>query len=237
MRKVISFFIALTLLLSCSTNISASEVLQNHQKDDIQTVVDKLAQNIPDAKIRVENDIIYVVVSTPNVIPGYSANSRSTGETSSIGGSYRNFRTTAFATFYPSSQVYMPKTVVDSLKLFMTSPDVFSFIVDKIGEELTHAAIVALVYAQFGISITTGIVAVIADWGSSYLYWAFSNAEYWALVNAQAQYPSGGVSVVRGITYDGYSQYFYYGWGDTYCPTYNGYNTTWYEGVYDVPQG
>lgn len=238
MKKTLSFLLSILFILSSSVNAHAVKTINNPQTQDIHTAAIQIQQSIPSAQVRVENNVMYIVVSDPSQIPGFNSVLRTTGEESDIGGSYRNFRTSAFATFYPSSQVYMPKNVVDALDLYLTSPSIYTFIVNKLGEGLLHAAIVSLVYQQYGIAITTGVVAVIADWGSSFLYWAISNAEHWAINAAQEQEGNteGKVSVVRGITSDGYQQYYYYPWIGNDCPTYNGYNATWYEGIYDVPQ-
>lgn len=55
-------------------------------------------------------------------------------------------------------------------------------------------------------------------------------------VAAQNGSPYGKVSVVRGISAEGYEQYYYYAWNDNVCASFNGYEASWFPGIYDIPQ-
>lgn len=236
MKKTVSSLLSLLLCFSLvsSSLIRASAAESN--SDNIQIIVDRIKEEIPDAQVLIENDTIYIAVNDPEKIPGYNPKARTTSATSSVGGSYRSFKTTAFATFYPTSQVYMPKGVVDALKLSMAEPSVFEFIVDYVVEGYAVATIVAAVKAEFAYTVAASIVSAIAGFGTAALYWAITNAEYYTLKTVQNQSTTGKVSVVRGYTPEGYQLYYYYPWNDNLCPSFNGYDATWFRGVYDVPQ-
>ena len=131
------------------------------------------------------------------------------------------------------SQVYMNKDVVDSLKLFKSEPNIVRMILDYAAADYLAHQIVAAVYAAFGVTLNIAVVNLVCAIG----VWAASNAEYWAFDAAQSQSAQGKVSVVRGLTSDGYEQYYYSPWNGNNCPTFSGYEATWFEGVYDVAQG
>lgn len=202
----------------------------------MQAAVSKIQEEIPDAEVRVKDNVLHIVVSDATKIPGFVSGEKALGETTNVtsvnGGSYRTFHVTAFATFAPYSQVYMNKAVVDSLRLFMTEPSVCQYIIDSVASGLEVHLIVELVKKDFKKAITIDMIKIIAEFG----YWFQSNLEYWSLTSAQSQSSEGKASVVRGRNIDGYEQVFYYPWNGNQCPTYSAYKATWYEGVYDVGQ-
>lgn len=228
-----SIAILLVFFLCVSTFVPG--IAYAEEPSDILSVVDRIQSEIPDAEIIVENDTIYVVVDDPSKIPGAVSMSRTTSVTSSIGGSYRNFKTTAFATFYPTSQVYMPKSVVDALIFSYENPSKLEIVVEKALEGMSNAAIRAYLITNYGVVLSVDAIEFISECGSQALTWLITKSECTALKAAQNSSSTGKASVVRGYTTDGYTQFYYYPWTDSQCVSFNGYDATWFGGVYDVP--
>lgn len=235
MKKTISFLMCIVMILTVSLPVLAADDEYVYQ-NNIESNVEKIREEIPDAEIRVVDNVIHIVVDDLSDVPWLNTNTtnaaRLTSVYSSTGGSFREFDLPwyAYMSFAPFSQVYMSKDVVGALMVQMNEPELFDWIVEQIGAGLTTAAISALAAELFGVTVPAGVIGVIG----SFLYWVVSNLEYWSLKSAQDKSTTGKVSVVRGTTQDGMYQYIYSPWNDNICETYLGYDANWYGGEYDV---
>lgn len=236
-RKLLSIILVVALTGTFAMPALAAEisngVADKKKALTVEEAADRVRSEIPNAQVMTENGKIYVVVEKLSDIPLFNTDSgltRTTNEVSVNGGSYRNFQPPLFASFYPYSQVYMKEEVVDGLMMYMTQPDIIRLILEYSAAGYLTSQIIAAVKAAYGVTLSSFLVGLVCSIG----VWTISNAEYWALNAAQST--NGRASVVRGRTVDGYEQYFYSPWTDYNCPTYSGYEATWFEGVYDVAQ-
>ena len=234
-KKIISIFLALMMVFTVNANVLAAGRSQDKiEAQSLQAEVEQLKATIPEAEIRVENNIIHVVIDDVSKIPGFESSSVNSSKTTSInasnGGSYRYFTVPSWDTFGPYSQVYIPAEKVDSLIVYLTKPTIVKFIMNQIAVGIPTAAIPAMVLAAYGVSIPAGVVTFI----SGFLYWTGTNLEYWSLENARKMSTTGKISVVRGLSRDGHRLFIYSPWNNNTCNTYNGYNATWFGGTLDL---
>ncbi len=234
MKKIISVFLCVAIIFTFGSTAFASNSISDNEANIMREAAE-IQEEIPNAEVRVVDGVLHIVVDDYSDVPWFNAavqSSRTTSVVSSSGGSFREFDIPWYAPdgARPYSQVYMNKDVVDALKLQMTEPTICKWIVDQIGQGLTAAAVAALAYSVWGISITSGVVSVIA----SFLYWVVSNLEYWSLKSAQDSSTTGKVSVVRCLSPQGNYSYIYSAWNNNICTTYCNYDAVWYAGEYDV---
>ena len=232
---IITIFMCISMILVISLPVLAVNDEYAYQSN-IERNVSKIRDEIPDAEIRVVDNAIHVVVDDINDVPWFNTNTTNVAKVTSVysnkGGTFREFDVPwyEFPIFTPFSQVYMNKDVVDALKLQMTEPEVFDWIVEQIGLGLTTASISRLAAEMFGVTVPSRVITAIAE----FLYMVVSSLEYWSLKSAQDNSSTGKVSVVRGIAQGGVYQYIYSPWNSNICDTYLGYEANWYEGEYAV---
>lgn len=235
MRKFFAVVLAICFVFSMTTPAFAAEIEANKKEVQLQREVNRIVKEIPGAIVRVQNDIIHIAVSSPDQIPNYESNTRTTSVISSTGGSYRSFIVAPLADFSPYSQVYMSQSVTMGLEYRFDNPDKATEIIQMIADGMATAAITIYVQglaAQYNME-EEDVEPIIE--GLRYLvYVGFIDLEHTVFDIALRNSSTGKVSLVRGINYNGYTQYFYYPWNDNICSTYNGYDATWFAGVYDV---
>lgn len=235
MRKFFAVALAICYIFSMSLPTFAAETDSGKREAQLQLEVNRIAKEIPGAVVRVQNDIIHIAVSSPDDIPNFASKARTTSVISSTGGSYRSFIVAPLADFSPYSQVYMSQTVTKGLEYRFDNPDKATEIIQMIADGMATAAITIYVKslaAQYNME-EEDVEPIIE--GLRYLVFVgFIDLEHTVFDIALRSSTTGKVSLVRGINYNGYTQYFYYPWNDNICSTYNGYNATWFPGVYDV---
>ncbi len=234
MKKIISLLLTLALFATVCVNnslvVQAEDMAVDAEKMALQRALEQFEKDFPEADIRVVNNGIHIVVNDITDIPGMSVQPFTTSVTNSNGGSYRNFQVPWYETYFPYSQVYMNREVVDATLIKMSRPDIYNWVKSQIGEGITSAAISAAAVYVWGISIPAAVVSILG----SFAYNAAANLDYWSLTNAKAQSSQGKAYVVRGNTNEGVYYVFYAAWTGSSCPTYLGYEATWYAGVYDI---
>lgn len=235
MRKFFAIALALCLSFSITIPAFAAEIGSNKREVQLRREVNRIVEEIPGAVVRVQDDVIHIAVSSPEQIPNFASNTRTTSVISSTGGSYRSFIVAPLADFSPYSQVYMSKSVTKGLEYRFDNPDKATEIIQMIADGMATAAITIYVKSLAAeYDMNEEDVEPIID-GLRYLvYVGFIDLEHTVFDIALRSSTTGKVSLVRGINYNGYTQYFYYPWNDNVCSTYNGYNATWFPGVYDV---
>ncbi len=237
MKKWVGLFLTMVLSVSCLVgsmlNVQAQEKPKLEYIDPVQKAALQLQRDFPDAEIMVSNGMVHVVLDEETSKKLTSSNNGiSTYATiaySSIGGSYRNFSVPVYETYFPYSQVYMDSNAVTAALLKMVQPNFYAWVIDKSWNGVSNAQITALALKEWGIAVPVGVINVMA----SMLYWYCSNWDYVALNVAQSRSNQGKAYVVHGNTNEGVYYAFYAAWNGTSCPTYLGYNASWYAGVYD----
>lgn len=116
MKKFTAFFLVICFLFSVILPVNAAEVKETTTAALIQEEATRIMTEIPGAVVRISDNVIHVAVSSPEQIPNFVSNARTTSVISSTGGSYRNFIIPAFADFSPYSQVYMSRDVTKGIE-------------------------------------------------------------------------------------------------------------------------
>ena len=246
MKKIISILLVLAIMITLSAPALAAKSITPTKGSNIESTVARLQAEIPDAQIRVVNNVIHIVVDDLSEIPWLTTSSgnhssseinssKVTRVVSSSGGSFRYFDIpwSGHSSYAPYSQVYMSKDVVDALHVNMTNNKLAEYIYDLASKGYSYTKIAELVLATWDYEISPNAVKMLV----TVVYKVICNLERWSLEAAQNSSTTGKVSVVRGYTPEGNDSYIYSPWNNNICETYLGYSADWREGVYDVAYG
>ena len=234
MKKWIAIILSIVLLLSFPVQAFAADTGSGEMDSSLKKAVERIQKELPRAEIRTVGNTIHIVVDDISDIVWLNNASRieinRSAESSSIGGSFRYYNVPFYATYIPYIHSYLNENIVEALKIQLSEPNIYAWILSAAAEGLTNAAIAIMVESVWGITIPVGVIAII----TSLLFYAGSNLEYWSLVSAQNNSLTGKVSVVKGMSIDGYSSFIYSPWNNNTCTSYAGYDASWHEGVYDI---
>lgn len=235
MRKFFAVVLAMCLIFSMTIPAFAAEIDSNRREVLLQHEVNRIVEEIPGAVIRVQNDVIHIAVNSPNQIPNFTTQSRTTSVVSSAGGSYRSFWIPFAGEFNPYSQVFMSANVASAVAFRFDHPDLATQIIQDIVDGVSHHLIAAWVRTEEEAEdMSEEEINAIVD-GLTYLvHVVVFDLEHIVFDTALNSSSTGKVEVVRGLTSNGFTQYFYYPWNNNVCATYGGYSATWFAGVYDV---
>ena len=246
MKKIISILLVLAIMITLSAPALAAKSITPTKGSNIESTVARLQAEIPDAQIRVVNNVIHIVVDDLSEIPWLSTSSgnhsssginssKVTRVVSSSGGSFRYFDIPwyCYSSYAPYSQVYMSSDVVNALRINMSNHPLASAIYGLFSSGKSYSEIVAIISAEWGYNLTPRTVQILVG----VVYNVICDLEKWSLEAAYNSSSTGKVSVVRGYTPEGNESYIYSPWNDNICETYLGYSANWVEGVYDVAYG
>ena len=234
MTKRVAIILSIVLMFLFPVQVLAVGANPEEIDGSLQEAVERIQKDLPQAEIRIVGNVIHIVVDDISDVIWFNNSSRielnrSTAY-SSIGGSFRYYNAPFYATYIPYIHSYMNENVVEALKIQLSEPNIYAWILSAAAEGLTDAAIAIMVESVWGITIPVQVISII----TTLLFYAASNLEYWSLVSAQNNSTTGKVSVVKGMSIDGYSSFIYSPWNDNTCTSYAGYDASWYEGVYDI---
>lgn len=246
MKKFTAFLLAICFLFSMILPVYAAELEEVEETATaalIQEEAARIMTAIPGAVVRIKDNAIHVAVNSPEQIPNFVSNARTTSVISSTGGSYRNFIIPAFADFSPYSQVYMSRDVTKGVEFRFDNPDAATRAIQMIADGVAYVVIATYVKSAIESSgLNNDDYETVSDEevdqiieGLRYLvYVGIIDLEHTVFDSALRSSTTGKVSVLRGLNINGYNQYFYYPWNDNVCSTFGGYNATWFAGIYDI---
>lgn len=242
MKNVISLLVALAMVfVSCSYAFAIEDITDEYFFED--SILTRIENDFPSSTVRVVDGVFHIVLPDDCIYMSYvdcnvntinSMDNRgipTTHMVAPLGGTYKSFTVPWNATFIPLFQSFLTKDNTDALLIQKGNPSLYQFILGLIADNIASEAISLIVEDVFGIRVPVSVISTI----SAFIAYGVSSADYWSLINAKNNSTTGKVSVVYGMSYDGYTIYIYAPWNNTVCDSYQGYPAIWYaEDINDL---